>query len=940
MSSPGPRSYPRLTLQAGIYFAVFLSALLAATGACAQQKGKAPAVPGSGKSGSPASTAPAGGTAGAQGGESKSSPSAAPKESATGSAPHLSPLDPSPAPPKAFSRPRIGLALGGGGAVALTEVGVLEWFEEHHIPVDVIAGTSMGCMVSALYSTGRKPEQLKRVVNNHVFTSVFSFTNSYNSRSFRRREEARELPNALTIGLKHRVSFRNSVLVDQGLNAFLDREFLRYDDLTDFNTLPIPLRCLSTDLNDAKAVTFARGSIPDAVRASVSLPGVYRPFELNGHEYVDGGVLENLPTATVRSMNADVVLAVSIPLPPVAKGELSSILSVLGRSFSVAIEATEREQRKLADVVILPDITGFGAADYLKSVDLAERGYDATEAQRDALMRYAVSDDDWAAYLAHRESLVRGPAGPVLRVRVTAPDQSATAAIQRLFGPLVNQPVDTVKIEALLDQVRADGGYDADYTVGYESPQQFAAQTSGVAPLPSGTVAVAAATSTDQVAAPVADAKVTAQKAPGAPNAKPETASASSNQAGGTQAGVAKVGAVAPAAASKEPTVSSKETPAAANAARPGAPGLSATRTVTAESLADIATRPIILVTVTPKKTGPPYLLAGVNLQAQTTAFTRATLEGAVLDQNFLRYGSELRTNFKLGYLTELSSEYYHPLNPLSAPQHTVFVAPRISLLRQPFPIYVGHHRVADRQFQRFGFGGDVGWTNQRNQEVRAGVDFSQISWNTAIGTDGQPDFSGNSQRARVRYDYDAQDRALVPQFGVHFTGEAGYLYSSVASESAPQLYTRTTYAHRFSLHKFDPTAAPDPNRGHEVFVMAAEGGTMFNRNVGAPFRYTLGGPLRMSASAIDQYRGTDYFLVEPALLRRIAQLPQPLGESIYLGLGVEYGQISGPGMTTIRRQDAYFGVVAETPLGVITFAPAIGSNGERKFIFTLGRLF
>ena len=114
----------------------------------------------------------------------------------------------------------------------------------------------------------------------------------------------------------------------------------------------------------------------------------------------------------------------------------------------------------------------------------------------------------------------------------------------------------------------------------------------------------------------------------------------------------------------------------------------------------------------------------------------------------------------------------------------------------------------------------------------------------------------------------------------------------------------------------------------------------MFNRNVAQPFRSTLGGPLRLSASAIDEYRGTDYFLLEPALLRRIAQLPQPLGQSIYIGAGIEVGQMRAPDARTLTRADAYFGIVAETPLGVITLAPAIGTNGERKFIFTLGKVF
>jgi NTE family protein len=170
---------------------------------------------------------------------------------------------------------------------------------------------------------------------------------------------------------------------------------------------------------------------------------------------------------------------------------------------------------------------------------------------------------------------------------------------------------------------------------------------------------------------------------------------------------------------------------------------------------------------------------------------------------------------------------------------------------------------------------------------------------------------------------------------------EAGYLFNTVGSANAPQLSGDISYAHRFSLHKAPPPGAPvDANRGHEVFIVRTEGGTMFARNVAEPFRYTLGGPLRLSASAIDQYRGTDYFLVEPTLLRRIARLPDPLGQSIYLGAAFEAGAIHAPNFAMVHREDVWFGIVAETPLGVITLAPSFGSNGERKFVFTLGKLF
>ena len=695
----------------------------------------------------------------------------------------------------------------------MSEIGVLEWFEDHHIPVDMIAGTSMGGMVGALYASGKTIDQLKGVMTDEVFTNVFSFRASYKSRSFRRREDERELPNALTIGLKHGVSFRNSVLTDQGLNGFLDREFLRYGDRTDFNKLPIPFRCLSTDLNAAQTVTFARGSLPDAVRASVSLPGIFQPFELNGHEFVDGAVLENLPTQAVHAMKADVVLAVSLPLRPVGMGDLNSILGVLQRSFSVAIEGNERRSRELANVVIEPNVGGFTDGDYLKAKEMAVRGYEAAERQKAALLQYAVNEDQWAAYLAQRAARRPGMAGNLLRVRVKAPNESVTRAVERMFRPLVDKPMDTKAIDGLLDDIRGDDRYEADYTIGYED----------------------------------------------------------------------------------------------------------------GNSDSPLSGRPTVLVTVTDKKTGPPFLLLGANVQAQTTGVTRATVEGILLDQDFGGYGSELRTHVKLGFLTQIDSEYYRRLFDTTRPAGAVFLAPHGGILREPFYIYRDQNRLSERELQTAGGGADIGWSNRRTAELRVGWEGENVRWRTDVGSDGEPDVIGQMQKARVQFVYDTQDRALVPRFGIRWATDAGYLYNAVDSPNAPQITTRVSYSHEI---------------GKNVFAMVAEGGTMFNRNVAEPFRFTLGGPLRLSASAIDEYRGTDYFLLSPALLRRIAELPAPLGQSIYIAAAYEAGEMRVPNGPTIVRQDVLFGLVAETPLGVITLAPAIGDDGHRKFQFTLGKLF
>jgi NTE family protein len=749
-------------------------------------------------------------------------------------------IAPAPPPAKPVGRPSIGLALGGGSAPAMSEIGVLQWFEEHHIPVDMIAGTSMGCMVSALYSTGTTVDQLKTVMNDEVFNSVFRFQSAYTSRSFRRREDSRDLPNALTIGLRHGVSLRNSLLTDQGLNDFLDRQFLRYEDpagpsdRTDFNSLPIPLRCLATDLTDAKTVTFARGSLADAVRASISLPGVYRPVSMNGHEFVDGGVLENLPTQTIQAMHADVILAVSLPLEPAAHGSLDSLVGVLARSFSVAIEADERRSRALANVVIMPDVSGFGTTDYLKSPELEKRGYAAAEAHKDELLRYAVSDAEWQQYVTARAERRRGPLGPLLHLRITYkganegdreqvnPNDSLTRAVRRRFEPLLGHPVDTVAIDKMLNEIRADGRYDADYSVAFDSPE------------------------------------------------------------------------------------------------------------------AAEANRPSILVTLADKQTGPPFLLAGANVEGQTAGVTRATIEGILLNQDLGGYGSELRSHIKLGFLTEVSSEYYRTLPNLPGlPSGNLFLAPRAGILREPFYLYQNQKRLDERQLQNAGGGLDLGWGNHSTAELRVGWEMNSTRWQTLVGPDstdstltaaqGGPNLTGSMQRARVQFTYDNEDRALVPQFGLHSVTRIGYLYDALGSPDAPEFTTSNTYAHQI---------------GNNLFLMGAQAGTLLNRNVAEPFRFTLGGPFRLSASAIDEYRGTDYFLLSPSFLRRIASLPAPLGQSLYVALIYEAGQMYAPHTMTITRQDALFGIVAETPLGVITLAPSIGDSGHRKFVSTLGRAF
>ncbi|MGA7859476.1 MAG: patatin-like phospholipase family protein, partial [Terracidiphilus sp.] len=163
------------------------------------------------------------------------------------------------------NRPAIGIALEGGGALGHAHNGVLQWLEEHHIPIDRISGTSMGALVAALYATGHSPKDMRTIAVGNDISSVFTLQTPYSDISYRRRQDRREIPQAITIGLKNPYGLRNALLTDRGVDEFLSRHLFDYnsEDL-DYDRLPIPFRCVATDLNTFQSLSFARGPLPEA----------------------------------------------------------------------------------------------------------------------------------------------------------------------------------------------------------------------------------------------------------------------------------------------------------------------------------------------------------------------------------------------------------------------------------------------------------------------------------------------------------------------------------------------------------------------------------------------------------------------------------------------------------------------------------------------------
>src|SRR6266478_1158453 len=314
------------------------------------------------------------------------------------------PVDKPPVEDPPASRAKIGVALEGGGALGLAHIGVLQWFEDHHIPVDYVAGTSMGGLVGGFYATGKSPEELKQLVESQNWDVIIGGATPYEDLSYRRKEDSRAYPNKIIVGLKDGLSLPAGLNAGHQITLLIDRETLAYSKLKSFDDLPIPFRCVATDLVTGKEEVFGQGSLPRALRATMSIPGLFSPVRDGEKVYVDGGLVGNLPTEVVRQMGADVVIAVHLETPPAKPEEIQSLFSVLGRSIDVVIRENELRGLSAADLIVNVNLREFTSMDYPKAETIINKGAAAAQAKQQILSPYSMDDTAWTDYLRARDA--------------------------------------------------------------------------------------------------------------------------------------------------------------------------------------------------------------------------------------------------------------------------------------------------------------------------------------------------------------------------------------------------------------------------------------------------------------------------------------------------------------------------------------------------------
>jgi NTE family protein len=702
-------------------------------------------------------------------------------------------------------RPRVGLALGGGSAKGIAHAGVLQWLEEHRIPVDAIAGTSTGAFVGGAYATGMSASEIQQMLRSTDWDLILRPDVPYSLKSFRRKEDEREYPVKLEAGLRHGFRLQSGLNSGHQIGLLLSRIALPYSTIESFDDLTIPFRCVATDLETGEVVVLDRGPLGTALRASMALPGTFDPVRLSGRLLSDGGILDNVPVDVARAMGADVVIAVSVTSPEHGKPP-ETITAVANRAIDLMMQDLEKPRLRLADVVIQPDLDGFKSSDFRKSEAIVARGYAAAAAQADALLPYALDAEAWATYEEALRERRHPRTGPVSFVEVTGVSEAAAAQIsERLERDLAAQGPDPTTIESDLDRVIGLGRY----------------------------------------ASAMYDRRWRGER----------------------------------------------------------------------EGLG---------VEIRDKSYGPPFVKFSLALDNENKN-VNLTLGSRITFMDVTGLGSEWRIDTSLGSTLGLATELLQPLSGSGPLRRGAFVAPRALYARTSENLYADDELLAIYSRQRLGAGLDLGWIFGRNTQVRAGYGGAYVRNSTRVG-DLPPPSTGAEQAARIRLDYEGQDRAYFPSHGVRFTSGATWMVAAPdATGGFGKAETALSVAWRMG-------------RRHSA-TFHADGGTSFGQAPPILYQFSLGGLFRLGAFPSNAFRGPSFLLGGAAYRTQLARLPTLWGDRLYLTGLVEMGSAFDQLRDASVKSSFTAGLGADTFLGPFFVGGSVGNGGAFRVYFTVGPL-
>jgi NTE family protein len=362
------------------------------------------------------------------------------------------------------ARPRVGLVLGGGGAKGAAHIGVLRALEELRIPIDCVAGTSMGALVGATFAGGMSAADIETAVVGIDWSRTLGGQGRRDRTPIHRKLTQLTYSNPLELGIGgDGIRSPGGLLQTQDVEDVIRRLVANARFTQNFDDLPIPFRAVATDMLTGEMVVLGAGDISVAMRASMAIPGVFAPVTIDGKVLADGGMMRNLPVDVARDLCADVVIAVWLATPPPEAEDVSSAFALIGRSMDVMIRANERTQIATltqADVGIGVQMGDIATDDFLRVADAIELGYAATFDARDALSRYALPEDEYRAW---NESVRRAnlETHTLAEVRITGLDRVNPEYVEtRLDGVMPGATVTAEDLGAAAERIFSVGDFE------------------------------------------------------------------------------------------------------------------------------------------------------------------------------------------------------------------------------------------------------------------------------------------------------------------------------------------------------------------------------------------------------------------------------------------------------------------------------------------------
>lgn len=357
---------------------------------------------------------------------------------------------------QAGTRPRIGLVLAGGGARGLGHVGVIRLLEEMNIPVDCVAGTSMGAIVGGLYSAGYNSKELLEWLEQCDWDHLLSDSLPRPQRGYRIKAEELETPRWIEFGVDRLgLKIPNAFVSGQNLLVALRERTAYVGHQRSFDDLPVPFRAVATDVETGAMVVLDRGRLADAMRASMAVPGAFAPYAIDGRVLIDGFASRNLPVSVVRDLGVDVIIAVDVRAELLPAEKLTSPISMAEQMLAILSQRDTLEQIRTLrqrDVLVRLKLPGFTSGSFRDALTIAQRGYEEALADRPALASLALPPAEYAAREAQRRRLRRDL--PVIAaIEVEGVGSVTEAAVRKRLNLRAGERLDPERVRESVGRV-------------------------------------------------------------------------------------------------------------------------------------------------------------------------------------------------------------------------------------------------------------------------------------------------------------------------------------------------------------------------------------------------------------------------------------------------------------------------------------------------------